>query len=75
MHRNDDVGVEHGGVDAVAAHRLQGDLGRQLRLLDGIEDRPVAADGPVLGEAAPGLAHEPHRRACRRVAAGRREKW
>ena len=30
-HGHDDVGVEDGGVDAVAAHRLQRDLGRQLR--------------------------------------------
>ena len=29
-HRHDDVAVEDGGVDAVAPHRLEGDLGRQV---------------------------------------------
>ncbi len=51
--RHDDVAVEDGGVDAVAAHRLQRDLGRQLRLGDGVEDAALAAHGPVLGQAAP----------------------
>ena len=50
--RHDDVAVQHGGVDAVAAHRLQRDLGGQVGLLDGVEDRALAADGPVLGQAA-----------------------
>ena len=58
---HDDVAVEDRGVDAVAAHRLQRDLGGELGLLDRIEDRAVAAYGPILGQAAPGLAHEPHR--------------
>ena len=31
--------VEDGGVDAVAAHRLQGDLGGQVGVADGVEDR------------------------------------
>ena len=43
---HDDVAVQHGGVDAVAAHRLQRDLGGQLGLLDGVEDRALAADAP-----------------------------
>ena len=55
-----DVGVEDGGVDAVAADRLQGDLGGQVRLPDDVEDAAGAAQGPVLGQRAPGLAHEPH---------------
>ena len=59
--RHDDVGVEDGGVDAVAAHRLQGDLGRQLGLADGVEDAAAAADGAVLGQRPARLAHEPHR--------------
>ena len=62
---HDDVGVQHRGVDAVAAHRLQRDLGGESRAADGVEDRALAADRAVLGQAAPGLAHEPHR-ACRR---------
>ena len=59
--RHHDVAVQHGGVDPVAADRLERDLGRQLRLLDGVEDRALAAHRPVFGEAAPCLAHEPHR--------------
>jgi hypothetical protein len=47
-HGHHDVGIENGGVDAVAAHRLHRDLGRQLRLGDGVEDAAFAADGPVL---------------------------
>ena len=69
---HDDVAVQHGGVDAVAAHRLQRDLGRELRLLDRVEDRALAAQRPVLGQAAPGLAHEPHRRVRGRSRRARR---
>ena len=61
MRRHDDVAVEHRRVDAVAPHRLQRDLGGELGLLDGVEDRALTAHGPVLGQAAAGLAHEPHR--------------
>ena len=61
MGGNDDVAVQHGGVDAVAAHGLQGELGGEVRLLDGVEDAALAAHRPVLGKAATGLAHEPHR--------------
>ena len=68
--RHDDVAVEHGGVDAVAAHRLQRDLGGQLGPLDGVEDRALAADRPVLGQAAPGLAGRTRRcGSCARPAA------
>ena len=70
--RHDDVAVEHGGVDAVAVHRLQRDRRRQLGLLDGVEDRALAAHGAVLREAATGLAHEPHRRVAARPARSRR---
>jgi hypothetical protein len=59
--RHDDVAVQHGGVHPVAAHRLEGDLGSQGGLLDGVEDAARAAHRPVFGEAAARLAHEPHR--------------
>ena len=54
--RNDDVGVQHGGIDAVATNRLEGDLGGQLGLLDRLEDRAVAANPPgtQAGCARPG---------------------
>ena len=66
---HDDVGVQHGGVDAVAAHRLHRDLGGEVGLLDGVEDRARAAHRAVLRKAAPGLAHEPHRGVRHRLAA------
>ena len=67
VNRHDDVGIEHGGVDAIAAHRLDRDLGGKVGLLDRLEDRARAPDLAVLRKAAPGLAHEPHRgvRCCR----------
>jgi len=59
--RDDDVGEEDGGVRAVAAHWLERELGDQLGLSDGLEDAPGAPQGPVLGERATRLTHEPHR--------------
>ena len=59
MHRRDDVGVEDGGVGAVAADRLQRDLRRQIGLRDRLQNRPGAPNRPVLGQRAAGLAHEP----------------
>ena len=70
VRRHHDVAVQHGGVDAIAAHRLQRDLGGQIGLLEGIQDRPLATHCPVLREAAAGLAHEPHGRVNAAVAAG-----
>jgi hypothetical protein len=58
---DDDVAVEHRGVDAVTPNGLQRDLSGKLRPLDRVEDRPVATDRPVLGERASRLAHEPDR--------------
>ncbi len=72
--RHDDVAVEHGGVDAVPVHWLERDLGGELGLLDRVEDRPVTAHLPVLGQMASCLAHEPHRRVRRRPTYGRVEK-
>ena len=75
VRRHDDVAVHDGGVDAVAAHRLQRDLGRQVGLLDGVEDRALAPHRPVLGQAAPGLAHEPDRGPALPPAAGGGQEW
>ena len=57
----DDVGEEDGGVDAVAAHRLEGDLGGQVGVPHDLEHPGPLPDGPVLGQRPAGLAHEPHR--------------
>ena len=48
MHRGHDVGVEDGGIDPVPADGLEGDLGGEVGLCDGVEDRPGPADGAVL---------------------------
>ena len=58
---HDDLAVEDGGIHVVAPDGLERDLGRQLGLLDRLEDRALAADRPVLGQAAARLTHEPHR--------------
>ena len=71
---NDDVAVQHGRVDAVAAHRLQGELGGEVRLLDGVEDAALAAHGPVLGKTATRLTHEPHRGVRATTAVGCQEE-
>ena len=67
VRRHDDVAVQHGGIDAVPVHRLQCDLGGELWLLDRVEDRSLAPDRPVLGQAATRLAHEPDRGMTRRA--------
>ena len=64
-HRDDrghDVREHHGRVHAVPAHGLERHLGRQLRRLVDLEERVPLADRAVLGQRAPGLPHEPHRR-------------
>ncbi len=66
--RHHDVGEEDGGVDAVPAHRLQRDLGDELRVAARIEHRVAGAQCPVFGQRAPGLAHEPHWRTGARAA-------
>ena len=68
VHRHHDVGEEDGGVHPVAADRLEGELGRQGGVADGVEDRPGPARRSILGERPSGLAHEPHRRARNRLA-------
>ena len=68
---HDDVREQDGGVDPVTAYRLQGELGGELRLGDGVEDVAVAAERPVLGQRPARLAHEPHRCALDARAATR----
>ena len=55
-----DVGEEHGRVHAVAAYRLEGDLGREPGVEAGLQHGPVPPQAPVLRERAARLAHEPH---------------
>ena len=66
--RHHDVGEENRRVHPVAAHGLQGQLRRQRRVTDGGQYGAVPRAARVLGQRAPGLAHEPHRRACHRLA-------
>jgi hypothetical protein len=74
-HRHHDVAEEDGGVDAVAAHGLQGELGRQVGLADGVEDAAFAPGDPVFGQGAARLAHEPDRDPVHRLApAGSHER-
>ncbi len=54
---HDDVAEQHRGVDAVAADGLQGDLGGELGLLDGVEDRyPLRGSGGTRAASAPPAA-------------------
>ena len=61
MWRNDDVAVEHCGINAVAKKRLQCDLGREGWLFDGFKNASASPDCFVLRKAAASLAHEPNR--------------
>ena len=66
--RHHDVGEQDGGVHAIPAYRLEGQLGRELPVADGLQDRPCAPGRPVLGQGPARLAHEPHRGARDRLA-------
>ena len=63
VHRHDNVGEENRRVHAVAVHGLQGQLRGQRGVGDGGQNGAVSPRRAVLGQRAPGLAHEPHRRA------------
>ncbi len=70
-HRDDrghDVREHHRRVDAVAANRLERDLGGQLGGAVDLEERVPLADLAVLGQRPPGLPHEPDRGALDRLA-------
>ena len=60
--RGHDVGEHHGRVDAVPAHRLQRHLGAQFGRPGNLPEAVSLAELAVLGQRAPGLAHEPDRR-------------
>ncbi len=68
LERHDDVAEVDGGVHPVPAHRLQGDLGDQLRPHARVEHGNALAYFAVLGQRTPGLAHEPHGRVRHRLA-------
>ena len=69
LQRHHDVAEEDRRVDAVPAHRLEGDLGDQVRVGAGLEHRDALADLAVLRQRPAGLAHEPHRGVRHRLAA------
>ncbi len=58
--RNHDVTEQDRGVHRHPAERLQRDLDHLVRQTHGLQDVPVAADLPVLGQVPAGLPHEPH---------------
>ena len=60
--REHDVREHHGRVNAVSLHRLERDLGAELRLPADLEQREAFPELPVAGRRPPGLAHEPDRR-------------
>jgi len=69
-----DIREHDGRVQAVAAHRLQRDLGRKLRRVAQVEE--AAGLGPdlmVLGQVAAGLPHQPNRRRRQHLARKRCE--
>ena len=74
--RQHDVGEHHGRVDVVTADRLQRHLRAELGLVADLEERVRLPDLAVLRQRAPGLAHEPDRRALGRLeTGGADEKW
>ena len=70
-----DVAEEDGGVEVIAAQRLQRHLAGQLRVRgQAHEAAGHIARGAVLGQVAAGLAHQPHGRAvCGQAQAGPQE--
>ena len=59
LERDNNIGEQDGGVNVVAAHRLQGNFCQQFRHEAGIEHANPLAGGAVLRQRAAGLAHEP----------------
>src|SRR5207249_11646217 len=58
-----DVGEQHRGVDVVTLYRLERHLGAELGCPRELEERVPLAERAIFGERAPGLPHEPDRRA------------
>jgi hypothetical protein len=63
-----DVGEEDGGVDVVAADRLERHLRAELGCAGELEERVALAQRPVFRQRPARLAHEPDRRALDRFA-------
>ena len=74
LERDDDVREEDGGVDVVAADRLQGDLRGELGAQAGIQHGDALAHLEVFGQRTAGLAHEPDRTAGGLAAAVGRDQ-
>ena len=74
LDRDQDVGEEDRRVDAELLDGQQGDLRRELRLLAQLHERVLLAHRAVLRLVAPGLAHDPDRRAPDLAAAAGFEK-
>ena len=51
--RHDDVGVEDRSIDVVATDRLQRDLGGEVGVGNGVEDRSGAANARYSGSERP----------------------
>ena len=57
-------------VHAVTADRLEGYLRAKLGRVRHLPERVLLAHGPIFGQRAARLAHEPHRRTLDRLAPG-----
>src|ERR1035437_2703032 len=68
--RNDDVAEQDRRVDPVAAHRLHGDLGDQVRAAARVEHPHALAHLAVLRQRPTRLAHEPDRRIRHALTSG-----
>ena len=66
---HDDVAEEDARVDAVAPHRLQGDLAGHGRVEACVEHRGADPQLPILRQRPAGLPHEPDRGRLRAVCA------
>jgi hypothetical protein len=72
--RHHDVGEHDRRVERHPSKGLQGELDGDLGLADRVQDVAIAAELPVLGEVASGLAHEPDRGAVDGLAPERSEE-
>lgn len=75
LQRYDDVREEDRRIGVMATHRLQGDLGEQVRTETGVEHADVLTDLAVLGQGTPGLTHHPHRAAGGSLPPDGRQQW
>src|SRR5439155_8390171 len=74
LERKQDVGEDDRGVDPERAHRLQRHFGRQLGSLEHFEQTVALPDLSILLQVAPGLTHEPDRRAVDALEPARSEE-